>query len=126
MPAIHARAGAGKQVASTVRMSPKPAPRKDDASTPAEQHTGISNRETPREEDAERHEHPPIDPGPPPPEDAAGRVGDAETATFEGAQTSHKAGSRAVAQKEDETRYPDRSMPPSRKVSGAFGKEPHD
>ena len=30
-----------------------------------------------------------------------------------------------MAQKEDEARYPDRSMPPSRKASGAFGKEPH-
>ena len=29
-----------------------------------------------------------------------------------------------IAQKEAESRYPDRSMPASRKVAGAFGKEP--
>jgi hypothetical protein len=115
---------AGKRVATASRMSPKPASRPANPPPTAGQHTGISNRETPREEEAERQEHPPVDPGPPPPEDAAGRVGDAETATFEGGQTSHKAGSRSVAQKEDEARYPDRSMPPSRKASGAFGKEP--
>src|SRR5215203_7373377 len=102
-------------------MSPKPATRPADAQPPAEQHTGISNRETPREEEAERHEHPPVDPGPPPPEDAAGRVGDAEIAAFDDGQTSHKTGSRSIAQKEDEARYPDREMPPSHKVSGAFG-----
>jgi hypothetical protein len=105
-------------------MSPKPTPRTAEPQPAVEQHTGISNRESATEEQAERQAHPPVDPGPPPPEDAAGRVGDAETATFDGGQTSHKAGSRAVAQKEDETRYPDRSMPPSRKASGAFGKEP--
>ena len=60
-------------------MTPTPAPRPTDPNAPAEQHTGISNRETPRQEEAERREHPPVDPGPPPPEDAAGRVGDAET-----------------------------------------------
>src|SRR5437867_84701 len=37
-------------------------------------------------------------------------------------QTSHKAGSRSIAQKEAESRYPDRSMPASHKVAGAFGK----
>ena len=92
--------------------------------SPDQQATGISNRETANEEHAEREAHPPVDVGPPPPEDAAGRVGDAEVAATDGLQTSHKAGSRSVAQKEDEARYPDRSMPPSRKVSGAFGKEP--
>ncbi len=107
-------------------MSPKPATRPTDAQPPAEQHTGISNRETPAEEAAERREHPPVDGGPPPPQDAAGRVGDADTAAIDGGQTSHKAGSRSIAQKEDEARYPDRSMPPSRKVDGAFGKEPQD
>jgi hypothetical protein len=29
-----------------------------------------------------------------------------------------------MAQKEAESKYPDRSMPASRKVPGAFGKEP--
>lgn len=86
--------------------------------------TGISNRETANQEKEERQAHPPIDVGPPPPEDASGRVGDVETAATDGIQTSHKAGSRSIAQKEDEARYPDRSMPPSRKAAGAFGKEP--
>ena len=76
--------------------------------------TGISNRE-----------HPPVDTSSPPPEDAAGRVGE-EPLDDLNRQTSHKAGSRSIAQKEAETRYPDRSMPPSRKVAGAFGKEPRD
>jgi hypothetical protein len=94
------------------------------APSPREQPTGISNRESASQEQAERQALPPVDVGPPPPEDAAGRVGDAPTATTDGLQTSHKAGSRSVAQKEDEARYPDRSMPPSRKAAGAFGKEP--
>jgi len=38
--------------------------------------------------------------------------------------TSHKAGSRSIAQKESESRYPDRGMPASYKTSGAFGREP--
>ena len=104
-------------------MSQTPAPRPSTRSL-EEQSTGISNRETATQEQKERHAHPPIDVGPPPPEDAAGRVGDVETATTDGIQTSHKAGSRSIAQKEDEARYPDRSMPPTRKAAGAFGKEP--
>ena len=91
---------------------------------PENQATGISNRATASEERAQREAHPPVDIGPPPPEDAAGRIGDTPAATTDGLQTSHKAGSRSVAQKEDETRYPDLSMPPSRKAAGAFGKEP--
>ena len=105
-------------------MSPQPAPRPTGQPLPAEQRTGISNRESATEEQAERQAHPPIDPGPPPPEDAAGRVGDAVSATFDGGQTSHKAGSRAVALKEEEARHPDQSMQTTRKASGAFGKEP--
>ena len=105
-------------------MSPHPGPRPTGQPLPAEQRTGISNRESATEEQAERQAHPPIDPGPPPPEDAAGRVGDAASATFDGGQTSHKAGSRAVAQQEEEARYPGQSMPTPRKASGAFGKEP--
>jgi hypothetical protein len=83
---------------------------------------GISNREPASEEAAEREAHPPVD-AQPVPEDAAGRVGDASGRDL-GGQTSHKAGSRSIAQKEDASRYPDRSMPASRKVDGAFGKEP--
>jgi len=85
--------------------------------------SGISNRESPGEEAHEREQHPPVDTNSPPPEDAAGRVGDEPLEHTDGLQTSHKAGSRSIAQKEDETRYPDRSVPPARKVPGAFGKE---
>jgi hypothetical protein len=86
--------------------------------------TGISNRETPADEERERREHPPVDPSSPPPQDAAGRVGEEPMAKVPNRHTSHKAGSRSIAQKEDRARYPDRSMPPTRKVSGAFGREP--
>jgi hypothetical protein len=85
---------------------------------------GISNRESAAEEARERTAHPPVD-DEPMPEDASGRQGDA-AGTDLGGQTSHKAGSRSIAQKEAGTRYPDRSMPPSRKVDGAFGEEPHN
>lgn len=86
--------------------------------------SGISNRESPEQEARERREHPPLDPGSPPPEDAAGRVGEEPLDDTRGRQTSHKAGSRSVAQKETESRHPDHSMPSARKVAGAFGKEP--
>jgi len=91
-----------------------------------QQHTGISNRETSEEEAREREEHPPIDTGSPAPTDAGGDRGEAPLESVPDRQTSHKAGSRSIAQKEAETKYPDRSMPPSRKVSGAFGKEPKE
>jgi hypothetical protein len=91
---------------------------------PEETRPGISNRESAAEEAKERETHPPVDTQPQP-EDAAGRVGDASGLDL-GGQTSHKAGSRSIAQKEAGTRYPDRSMPPSRKVDGAFGKEPSE
>jgi hypothetical protein len=85
--------------------------------------TGISNRETGTEEARERDEHPPVDTNSPPPEDAAGRVGEQPLTDLSDRHTSHKAGSRSIAQKEAAARYPDRSMPASRKVAGAFGKE---
>lgn len=87
-------------------------------------HTGISNRETPEMEARERREHPRLDAGAPPAQDASGRVGDPSTEEVLNGHTSHKAGSRSVAQKEDRSRYPDRSMPATRKVAGAFGREP--
>jgi hypothetical protein len=89
-----------------------------------ESKVGISNRETPEQEEQERHEHPPIDRESPPPQDAAGRVGESPLTDVPNRHTSHKAGSRSIAQKEDGARYPDRSAPPSRKVAGAFGNEP--
>jgi hypothetical protein len=86
--------------------------------------TGISNRESAGEEAQERCEHPPIDTGSPAPEDAAGRVGEQPLEDTRDRHTSHKAGSRSIAQKEAEARYPDRGMPASHKVAGAFGREP--
>jgi hypothetical protein len=88
--------------------------------------TGISNRETAQEEEAERREHPPVDTSSPPPQDAAGRVGEDPLTDTRDRQTSHKAGSRSIAQKEAEARYPDRSMPATHKVAGAFGREPDE
>jgi hypothetical protein len=91
-----------------------------------ERRVGISNRETPEQEEQERHEHPPVDRDSPPPQDAAGRVGELPMKDVPNRQTSHKAGSRSIAIKEAGARYPDRSAPPSRKVAGAFGAEPKD
>jgi hypothetical protein len=87
------------------------------------QHTGISNREPPEQEARERQEHPPVDTSSPPPQDAAGRTGEEPTEQAPDRQTSHKAGSRSIAQKEDGSKYPDRSMPQTHPVPGAFGKE---
>jgi hypothetical protein len=89
-----------------------------------ERRVGISNRETSEQEQQERREHPPENRESPPPQDAAGRVGELPVDEVPNRQTSHKAGSRSIAIKEAETRYPDRSAPPSRKVPGAFGSEP--
>lgn len=86
----------------------------------------ISNRESDTDEARERAEHPPVDTSSPPPEDAAGRVGEDPLEDNRDRHTSHKAGSRSIAQKEAGSRYPDRSMPASRKVPGAFGREPAD
>jgi hypothetical protein len=107
-------------------MEPRPARRPSDNTGPGHRTNGISNRETAEEEKAGREAHPPVDTSSPPPQDAAGRVGEIDPSANDGRQTSHKAGSRSIAQKEDEARYPDGSMPPTRKVAGAFGKEPQD
>jgi hypothetical protein len=85
---------------------------------------GISNRESATEEAREREEYPPVDTSSPPPQDAAGRVGEQPLDDISDRHTSHKAGSRSIAQKEDGSRYPDRSMPATHKVDGAFGREP--
>jgi hypothetical protein len=90
------------------------------------QRTGISNRESAREEDAEREQFPPAASASPQPRDAAGRIGEQPLEDLRDRHTSHKAGSRSIAQKEAESRYADRSMPATRKVAGAFGKEPQD
>ena len=85
---------------------------------------GISNRESGTEEAREREEHPPVDTRSPEPQDAAGRVGEQPLDDISDRHTSHKAGSRSIAQKEEASKYPDRSMPASHKVDGAFGREP--
>ena len=87
---------------------------------------GISNRETPAEEAQDRVEHPPVDTNSPPPQDAAGRVGEQPLEDMKDRHTSHKAGSRSIAQKEAESKYPDRGMPAAHKVAGAFGREPQE
>jgi len=84
---------------------------------------GISNRESPEQEARERKEFPPQNVGSPPPEDAAGNVGEQPLEDRRDRQTSHKAGSRSIAQKQAKSKYADRSMPASRKVAGAFGAE---
>src|SRR5436190_2174469 len=90
-----------------------------------EKQQGISNRETAEEEREERREFPPVTPDAPPAEqDAAGRVGEEPLEDLDSRQTSHKAGSRSIAQKEGESKYPDRSHPASHKVAGADGREP--
>ena len=90
------------------------------------QRTGISNRETPPDEEKDRQEHPPEATGSPEAQDAAGRVGETPMDEVPNRQTSHKAGSRSIAQKEARTRYPDRGMPATHKKPGAFGQEPRD
>ncbi|HVS31890.1 MAG TPA: hypothetical protein VMS98_10570, partial [Thermoanaerobaculia bacterium] len=108
-----------------VSKDPSPSPASDESNA-AGQNPGISNRESAGEESAERAAHPPVDTSDPPPEDAAGHVGEQPIDDHDDLQTSHKAGSRSMAQKEADSRYADRSMPASRKVAGAFGKEPTD
>ena len=108
-----------------MRKEPASIPASDESNA-AGQNPGISNRESAGEERAERAAHPPVDTNYPPPEDAAGRVGEQPIDDHNDLQTSHKAGTRSMAQKEAASRYPERSMPASRKVAGAFGKEPKD
>jgi hypothetical protein len=96
---------------------------KDQAGIPARGGVGISNRESPAEEEQERREFPPVDTRSPAPQDASGRTGSRDVDLPQDHQTSHKAGSRSVAQKESGSRYPDRSAPNTHKVPGAFGRE---
>jgi hypothetical protein len=88
---------------------------------------GISNRESAEQEARERHQFPPIDTDPPPPQDAAGLAGEEparEDDTLAARQTSRKAGSRSSARKAARARTLDEPAPASRKVDGAFGREP--
>lgn len=88
---------------------------------------GISNRETAVEEHEERREFPQVSPDAAPEvQDAAGRRGEEPLDDTSDRHTSHKAGSRSVAQKEAESKYADRGHPASHKVAGAYGEEPDD
>ena len=88
---------------------------------------GISNRETGAEENQERREFPSTAPDSPPEvRDAAGRRGEQPLDDTSDRHTSHKAGSRSIAQKEAESKYADRGHPASHKVAGAFGEEPEE
>jgi hypothetical protein len=87
------------------------------------QTVGISNRRSATDEAEDRRVHPPLDTQSPEPEDAAGRVGEQPLDDMRDRHTSHKAGSRSIAQKEEESRYSDGPMPSARTVAGAFGRE---
>ena len=90
-----------------------------------EKQQGISNRESAAEERDERREFPATSPDAPPVErDAAGRAGEQPLDDTRDRHTSHKAGSKSIAQKEAESKYADRSHPSSHKVAGADGREP--
>ena len=89
-------------------------------------HTGISNRETPEQEQQERERIPQYFEEPPPPTDAAGRAGEEAPAEADDRQTSHKTGAHSLAQKAQNARYLDGSMPQTRKKPGAFGEERTD
>lgn len=97
--------------------------RKEKADQRSTDEVGISNRLSPEEETRDAAEHPPLDTEPPAPTDVAGRVGEEPLAVAADRQTSRKAGSRSMAQKEAGTRHAHDSSPSSNKVSGAFGRE---
>jgi Protein of unknown function (DUF2934) len=99
---------------------PLPIPPRDESAA-TEKRPGISNRKSAAEESADRAAHPLVDTSAPA---AAGRAGEQAISDLSDLQMSAKAGSRSMAQKETGSRYPDRQMPASRKVPGAFGKEP--
>ena len=90
-----------------------------------DRNTGISNRRPAEAEARERDANPPKYETPPVAQDAGGAQGDASQ-DLRADQTSHKAGSRSIAQKETRARYTDRSAPSTHKVGGAFGKEPRE
>ena len=83
---------------------------------------GISNRQSADDEARERTEHPP-DTGRPQATDVAGRPDEDPREDHRDGQTSHKAGSRSVAQKMAGTSHSDHPAPSTSKVAGAFGRE---
>jgi hypothetical protein len=120
---IKRRRGDEERISAAEQRKPSPG-RGPAADRQQPESAGISNRLSPEAEARTLEEHPPVDTSSPPPEDAAGRVGEQPLEDRRDRHTSHKAGSRSIAQKEAGARYPDRSMPASRKVAGAFGREP--
>jgi hypothetical protein len=118
---VNAHQASVDALAEALRMDPA---EETPSSRQGSRHPGISNRESAADEAKGRQQHPPLDAGSPAPQDAAGREGEQPLADTRDRHTSHKAGSRSIAQKEAASRYPDRSMPASRKVAGAFGREP--
>jgi hypothetical protein len=88
---------------------------------------GISNRESAVAENQERQRLAPPESETSESEEAGELAATAETASAgREQQGSNKAGSRSRAQKQTGARYPERSAPASKKVGGAFGKEPRD
>ena len=92
--------------------------------TTHKQHSGISNRESAQEETAERAEHPPVDTGSPPPENAGGDVGEQPIDDYSDRQTSHKAGSRSIAQKEAGSGIRIDRCPPRGRFRGPLERSP--
>ena len=90
---------------------------------PKDNNKGISNRETATEEARERREHPSLTQVA---QNRDAREREESQGEVPERQTSTKAGSRSIAQKESESKYTDRSAPPSRRVSGAYGRERDD
>jgi hypothetical protein len=90
----------------------------------AMKHTGISNRESAPEEAEGRQQHPPQT------RDRSAEASadrpDEQSDELKRLQTSHKAGGRSAARKEAESKYVDRTQPPSRKAAGAVGMEPEE
>ena len=82
---------------------------------------GISNRESPQEEAAERAQYPPIQEGAP--DDATDDVREDLADVSSNRQTSQKVGTRSSGQKDETTRHTDRPAPSTHKVQGAFGRE---
>jgi hypothetical protein len=120
---VVAKKSSAKRTGTATKKSTGAAGKKTSSKPARQRASGISNRMSAKDEARGQQQHPRLDAGSPPVEDAAGRKGERQVAD-RGRQTSHKAGSRSIAQKEANTRYPDRSMPAARKTAGAFGREP--
>jgi hypothetical protein len=84
--------------------------------------SGISNRESAAEETEERQRHPARPASDKSSFDLPDRD-DTPASEAGDSQTSAKAGSRSMAQKEAESKYANRPHPGSEKVDGAFGRE---